>query len=304
MKPTLLQIIFALVPCFIPALPAQIQSNDESIRTIDELMKQFASVEYFWQQGDVARELVALGDTTVIPEIEKYLETQERRRRCNAAMVIAGLGDKRGVAIIIGELKDKKPRPTSMIRSDGKPYPEGQIESDRYYAALLLGQLRDKEAVPALIEATKDKSICCRAAVSLGQIGDKSAVPALLKMAENFPDERLWAGYGFAALGKPEGFDILIGIIDAGSHWTERRHAVRALGEIGNPVALATVIKVLKDNHVNVRVSAARALGQIGNSTALPALIEAMDDTEVTKIHAPTTVGKEARKAIEAIKEE
>ena len=85
------------------------------------------------------------------------------------------------------------------------------------------------------------------------------------------------------------------------ANWTERRHAVRALGEIGNPIALSAVVKALKDTHVNVRVSAARALGKIGDSTALPALIEALDDTEVTKVNAPTTVEKEARKAIEAI---
>jgi HEAT repeat protein len=302
MKQILLHIILALVPCFIPALAAQIQSNNESIKTIDELMKRFVSVEHHWQQRDVARELVALGDGTIIPEIEKYLKTRERRRRCNAALVIAGLGDRRGVAIIIGELKDRKPRPTSLIGSDGKPYHERQIVVDRGYAAFLLGQLRDKDAVPALVEATKDISICYQAAISLGQIGDKSAIPALLKIVEHFPEERLCAGHGLAALGRPEGFDILIGIIDASPRWVERRNAVSALGMIGNSVALPTVIKALKDNHVNVRVSAARALGEIGNSTALPALIEAMDDTEVTKIHAPTTVGKEARKAIEAIK--
>ena len=243
---------------------------------------------YFWDDL-----LVALGDTTIIPEIEKHLDTQDRRRRrCNAALVIAGLGDKRGLAIIIGELKDKNARPTSMIRSDGKPHPKGQIRSDRYYAALLLGQLKDKNAVPALIEATKDKSVNYRAAVSLGEIGDKSAIPALFKMAEDFPDERLWAGYGLAELSEPEGFDILADIIEADSHWAERRHAVRALGEIGNPIALSTVVKALKDNHVNVRVSAARALAKIGDSTALPALLEALDDTEVTKVNAPPSVSE------------
>ncbi len=121
-------------------------------------------------------------------------------------------------------------------------------------------------------------------------------------MAEDFPDERLWAGFGLAALGEQEGFDILTEVIINGSHWTERRHAVTALGKIGDPKALPTVMKALKDNHINVRISAARALGVIGDSAALPALIEALDDTEVTQVNAPTTVEKEARKAIEAIK--
>lgn len=302
MKEIFLITIYALLLCCCPALAEQVQSTTEPAKNIDELVKAFSDAKYFWQQGYIARELVALGDKKIIPRIEKYLDTQDRRRRCNAALVLASLGDKRGVSIIIGELEDKKPRPTNMRRSDGRPYPEGQIRSDRYYAALLLGQLGDKEAVPSLIEATKEKAINYQAAISLGKIGDKSAIPALHKMAEDFPDERLWAGYGLAALGETEGFDILAEVIVTDSRWTKRRHAVKALGEIGDPKALPTVIKALKDKHVNVRVSAARALGEIGDSSALAALIEALDDTEVTKVNAPTTVEKEARKAIEAIK--
>ncbi|TKJ33501.1 MAG: hypothetical protein CEE38_20280 [Planctomycetes bacterium B3_Pla] len=302
MKRIFLNAICALLLCCSPALAEQVQSTNEPAKTVDELVKAFSSAEYFWQQGDVARELVALGDAKIVPRIEKHLDTQDRRRRCNAALVLAGLGDKRGLAIIIAELEDKKPRPTDRIGSDGRPYPEGQIRSDRYYAALLLGQLGKKEAVPVLIKATKDKTINYQAAISLGKIGEKSAIPALRKMAKDFPDERLWAGYGLAALGEPEGFDMLTEVIISDSRWTERRHAVRALGDIGHPKALPTVVKALKDKHVNVRVSAARALGAIGDSAALPALIEALNDTEVTKVNAPTTVEKEVRKAIEAIK--
>jgi HEAT repeat protein len=302
MKRIFLYAICALLLCCSPAIAKQVQSIDEPAKTVDELVKAFSSAEYFWQQGDVARELVALGDAKIIPRIEKHLNTQDRRRRCNAGLVLAGLGDKRGLAIIIHELEDKKPRPTSMIRSDGKHYPEGQIRSDRYYAALLLGQLGDKEAVPALIEATKEKAINYQAAISLGMIADKSAIPALRKMAKDFPDERLWAGYGLAALDEPEGFDMLKEVVISDSRWTARRHAVRALGEIGHPRAVPIVVMALKDKHVNVRVSAARALSAIGDSVAIPALVEALNDTEVTKVNAPTTVEKEARKAIEAIK--
>ncbi len=301
MKLISLGTICALLVCFSTALAQQAQST-EPAKTADDLVKEFSSAEYSWQQRDVARELVALGDAKIIPRIEKHLDIQDRRRRCNAGLVLAGLGDKRGLVIIINELKDKKPRPTDMIRSDGKPYPEGQITKDRYYAALLLGQLGKKEAVPALIEATKDKTINYRAAISLGEIGDKSAILALRQMAKDFPDKRLWAGYGLAALGEREGFELLKAVVLSDSRWTERRHAVEALGKIGHPKALPIVLKALKDTHVNVRVSAARALGAIRDPAALPALTAALKDTEATKVNAPTTVEAEARKAIEAIK--
>jgi hypothetical protein len=51
----------------------------------------------------------------------------------------------------------------------------------RVQAALVLGKLRDKRAVPSLIQALKDENESVRgvAATSLGQIGDRSAANAL-----------------------------------------------------------------------------------------------------------------------------
>ena len=275
--------------------------KDEQHKKIDELMEAFSSVEYSWQQHEIARELVALGDITIIPKMEKYLETQDRKRRCNAAFVLAGLEDKRGVEIIIGELEDKTSRPTDMIRSDGTSYPEGQIKADRYYAAFLLGELGNKQAVPALIEALKDETINYRAAISLGEIGDKGAMPALRIMVNDFPKERLWAGFGLAALGEQAGFDIWRDIAINDPKWTERRHAIRALGKLGDSKDVPTLLMALKDLHPNIRVSAARALGTIGDPAAIPGLTEALKDKRVTETNAPTTVDREAQKAINAI---
>src|SRR4051812_19582311 len=52
----------------------------------------------------------------------------------------------------------------------------------RVQAALVLGKLKDKRAVPALMQALHDENESVRgvAAGSLGQIGDKSAANALL----------------------------------------------------------------------------------------------------------------------------
>src|SRR6185436_21028222 len=60
----------------------------------------------------------------------------------------------------------------------------------RVQAALVLGKLRDKRAVPALQQALKDENESVRgvAATSLGQIADKSAANALLE-ATNDPSE-------------------------------------------------------------------------------------------------------------------
>src|SRR5262245_7923097 len=258
-----------------PAHPTSEKSEKDAKKSLDALIEKFAGAEFFWQQGDAARELVALGDSAAVPRVAKYLETNDRRRKCNAAFVLAALGDKRGLPVILGELQDTKPRPTELRRSDGKPFPEGQIKADRYYAALLLGQLKSRAAVLALIEATADPTINARAAISLGEIGDKSAIPALSKMAVDFPNERLWAGYGLAALGEQEGFDIVSDIAVFDERWTERRHAVEALGQFGDRRVVPALQKALKDQERKVRIGAARALGQIGEEPALRALDEA-----------------------------
>ena len=198
--------------------------------------------------------------------------------------------------MIIGELRDTKPRPVDLDAGDG-PDP---ITADRYYAAHVLGQLGDKEAVLALIDATEDKSINYIAAISLGELNDPRAIPALRRMAMNFPDERIWAGYGLAALGESDGFKILTEVT-TDPVWTQRRHAVAALGKLGDAKVVPVLARALQDEHANVRVSAARSLGKIGDPSALPALTDALNDTSVTEVNAPTTVAVEARKAIDAI---
>lgn len=59
MKRIFLYAICALLLCCSPAIAKQVQSIDEPAKTVDELVKAFSSAEYFWQQEDVARELVA-----------------------------------------------------------------------------------------------------------------------------------------------------------------------------------------------------------------------------------------------------
>jgi HEAT repeat protein len=274
---------------------------------VARLIGEFATAEYFWQQTDIARGLIATGDRSVIPAIQPYLETNDRRRRCNAAFVLAGLGDERGTVILISELEDTEPG--SRILQDGPNTGPGslasrgilQVRSDRYFAALLLGELREKDAAPALIAATRDQSINYRAAISLGEIGDTSAIPALREMAAAFPAERVFAGYGLAALGAPDGFDTLEGVALSDQHWVQRRHAVELLGKTMDRRAVPILLRALRDEHPNVRVSTVRSLAEVGDPAALPALRVALADRVATEVNAPTTVAAEAEKAIAAI---
>lgn len=283
------------------ASPESPKSVEKAPQPTAALIEDFLNAEHDWQQKEMADELVVRGGPAVLAAMTNMLDSPNRRRRCNAGFVLAKLDEPRGIAVIIRELRDQLPRPTELQGSNGQPDIAGQVTADRYYAVVLLGQLASKDAVPALIEATTDSRIHYAAAISLGQIGDKRAISALRKMADDFPDQKLWAGYGLAALGEAQGFELLTAIVLSDSRWTERRHAVEALGTVGHRQAVPVLISSLKDKHANVRVSAARALGQIGDQAARSALQAALDDMEATEVNAPTTVAAEARKALDVL---
>lgn len=306
MKRSLAQILptLALLIASSAALTQRAQVSSSPSTDIARLIGEFASAEFFWQQTDIARELIATGDRSAIVTIRPYLETNDRRRRCNAAFVLAGLDDERGTAILISELEDTDPG-SRILEAGPNTGPESlarrgvsQVRADRHVAALLLGELRENAAVPALIAATRDGSINERAAISLGEIGDTSAIPALREMAAAFPAERVFAGYGLAALGAPDGFGTLEDVALSDQQWVQRRYAVELLGKTKDPRAVPILLRALSDEHANVRVSTVRSLAEIGDPAALPALRIALGDGEATEVNAPTTVTAEAEKAI------
>ncbi|MCY2962689.1 MAG: HEAT repeat domain-containing protein [Planctomycetota bacterium] len=166
------------------------------------LLKEFESVEHFWQQEEVGRKLIATGDPRVIPAMKRLLGVPSRRRRCNAGWVLDAMGDAAGLPSVLREFEDTADR---AVEPGGRPSKNGvpdvglQIADDRYYAALVLGRIGKREAVPALIEGLKDETVNLRSAISLAQIGDRQAIPPLRQMAIDSPTKRLWASYGLAA---------------------------------------------------------------------------------------------------------
>ena len=93
---------------------------------------------------------------------------------------LARLGDDRGLEVIQAILEDRSPkRAVFEIDSAGHPSPALQIRADRYYAAHLLGDLKDVRAVPILVALLKDEDVKEVVPWSLGEIGDKSAISPL-----------------------------------------------------------------------------------------------------------------------------
>jgi hypothetical protein len=145
-----------------------------------ELFEQFENTAVFWEQFEVAKKIVALGDESVLPRLEPWLHCGDMRRRGNAGFIFAKFGDDRGFQTIVSILDDSSTNRAIEARDDaGEPSPKMQIRADRYYAAHLLGDLRDVRAVPILIPLLKDEDVKYIVPWSLAEIGDKSAIPSL-----------------------------------------------------------------------------------------------------------------------------
>ena len=178
------------------------------------LVEQFKGEKEFWRQFAIAQEIVVRKDSSVLPSLAPWLTHEDRHVRGNVAFVFGGLGDPRGFQVIADMLTDQSDRPRGVI-AGGNWTLRAQIRSDRYYAAHLLGDLRDPRAVPILVPLLKDKEINSIVPWALGQIGHKSAVVPLLEaLDEDDPSMRVLAIYALETLNAREALPRLTSLLD------------------------------------------------------------------------------------------
>jgi hypothetical protein len=170
-----------------------------------ELVEQFKNERVFWRQAAVAQEIVARRDASVIPSLTGLLRLEDRHLRGNAALIVAGLGDTRGFQVITDILTDQSERPEGQGIPGGRWSLPAQIRADRYYAAHLLGDLRDSRAVQILIPLLKDTDVQSIVPWSLGQIGDRRAIGPLIDVLDDGdPSMRVLAIYALETLNAKE----------------------------------------------------------------------------------------------------
>lgn len=97
------------------------------------------------------------------------------------------------------------------------------------------------------------------AAWALGEIGDKSAVPALITFLND----------NNQSTQKD----------DNRENWDLKVTVVKALGSMGNSLAVRSLILALKGNPESVEAATAEELGRIGNPEAVEPLLSALDKT-------------------------
>jgi HEAT repeat protein len=127
--------------------------------TASRLLQRFNNVAYFWEQPEIARQIIALRDPSVLIPLEPLLTDPDRHKRGNAALIFAGLGDKRGFEVIADILSDYSDRPEGQGGFTGFWAVRKQITEDRYYAVHLLGLLKDPRAVPIVVALLDDPDV-------------------------------------------------------------------------------------------------------------------------------------------------
>jgi HEAT repeat protein len=196
------------VGLFVAAPEAQ-QTAIDHARSAEALVEQFKNERVFWKQMEVAKAIVGKHDASALPLLAEWLGHQDRHIRGNVAFIFASFGDPRGLRTIADILVDRSQRvegqgiPTAS--SDGRYRFERQVASDRYYAAHLLGDLRDPRGVDLLVPLLGDPETQSIVPWSLGQIGDKRAIPPLIAALDNDdPSNRVLAIYALEALDANE----------------------------------------------------------------------------------------------------
>jgi HEAT repeat protein len=143
------------------------------------LVQQFERETVFWRQFEVAQAIVAAHDPSVLPKLEPWLTHEDRHLRGNAAFIFAGLGDPRGFDVIVAILSDRSERPETQGIPGGWWSLHAQIRADRYYAAHLMGDLKDPRAIPILVPLLEDPEVRNIVPWSLRQIGFQPLIEAL-----------------------------------------------------------------------------------------------------------------------------
>ena len=188
-------------------------------QTSSALVEQFKNEKVFWRQIEIAKAITGKHDASVLPLLADWLGHQDRHIRGNVAFIFASFGDPRGLQTITEILADRSVRPEGQgipgVAGDGRYRFEQQVASDRYYAAHLLGDLRDSRGVALLVPLLDDPETQSIVPWSLAQIGDRSAIPPLIAALDNDdPSNRVLVIYALEALDAKEAVPRLMTLID------------------------------------------------------------------------------------------
>jgi hypothetical protein len=195
------------------------KSTVDNTQTSSALVEQFKNEKVSWKQIDIAKAIAEKHDASVLPPLADWLDHQDRHIRGNVAFIFASLGDPRGLQTIADIFADRSERPEGQgipsAPGDGRYRFERQVAADRYYAAHLLGDLRDPRGLALLVPLLDDPETQSIVPWSLGQIGDKRAIPPLIAaLDDDDPSQRVLVIYALEALHAKEAVPRLLTLVN------------------------------------------------------------------------------------------
>jgi HEAT repeat protein len=262
-----------------------------------------------------AEALGKLGDTRAVEPLIKALG-DIANVRISASIALSALGETKWQGLIKGDDDDflriadsRDPRATTIFINALSKY---SLKSARKTVAEELGKLGDARAIEPLIKTLADwdtrdsaanalinlgeptveplikalshnQTNCIRktAAELLGKLGDKRAVAPLVEALRDTQEVRITAFNALVMLKDVGAVDFLIKTLSdtyycQSSSCSTAKNALTALGKLGDPRAVDSLIKALEYQFDDVRKTAAEALIMLGGS-AIPPLVNALN---------------------------
>ena len=147
-------------------------------------------------------------------------------------------------------------------------------------AAMALGEARDPRGVSPLIEALRDSDRAVKTAATdaLTAIG----TPAVVDLSYCLEDPDLSVQEAAASILSEIADERVLEPLESAllnQDWVVRMHAARAVGRLGNPRSVETLVLLLQDKVPAVRDEAIAALVSIGESAVAP-LVAALKDQD------------------------
>ena len=176
-------------------------------------------------------------------------------------------------AVSLGRIGDRSAVPAL---AEALKDPEDDVRRE---AAKALGFIKDARAVKALVEALRDRDVNVRlyAAYSLGEIKDSKAAGPLLKALHDSAwcvrDQAAWA---LREIGDPKIAGPLVAALKEKN--ADVTHIIWVLRHAGGKHAGDRLAELLKDADADARARAAHALGELQNPQSVIPLIAALDD--------------------------
>ena len=156
----------------------------------------------------------------------------------------------------------------------------------RAFAARGLGGLKDRDAVPLLVEMAGNWRADARVAVSavraLGQVGDAASASALARLLAARDVDPLVQLEVIAAVGAARAREAIERVQDLTGHPSPpvRAAALRALREIDEESFTIVLSGLDADRHWSVRAATASVLGTLDAGRAAPRLAAMLDDPD------------------------